>query len=107
MTAQKNATQTLQQFLADHAAIRVWHSGFDAPAGSQTEINTDTECDEDYCDAESLLSVLTDWLSLDLDAVEGESSQDSDGEWRWEWTGGEDLRNCKGNSISKIVVWAE
>lgn len=97
------ATVTLTDFLAEHAICRVWHTGFDAPTGDEHILSDDDG--EDYCGSEELLGVLTDWLGLDLDAVEGSVSQDADGELRWEWAGGEDLRNCRGNSIYRLVVW--
>lgn len=100
-------TMTLADFLAAHSICRVWHCAFDEPTGATTNINTDTDCDEDYCDAESLLSIVTDWLSFQPESVEGAVTQDSDGEWRWEWSGGVDHRNCRGNSVYQLVVWAE
>lgn len=101
MTAIKSS---LEAFLSEHAIIRVWHTAFDCPAGDEHALDTDAD-GEDYCDEEGLTSILTDWLSLDLGSVEGEVTQDSDGEWRWEWEGGEDIRNCCGNSIFRLVVW--
>lgn len=101
-------TLTLESFLAEHAICRVWHAGFDTPTGDELSLNVgDDVSDEDYCDGEQLLSVLTDWLSLELAEVEGTVSRDKDGEYRWEWAGGEDLRNSRGNSIYRLIVWAE
>lgn len=76
----------------------MFDTAFDCPAGDECVLDTD-EDGEDYCDSEGLISILTDWLSLDLGSVEGKVTQDSDGEWCWEWKGAEDLRNCRGNSI--------
>jgi hypothetical protein len=100
-------TMTLQDFLAEHAICRVLHVGFDCPAGSEDVINEDEDAGDDYCDGEGLLSILTDWLALDLDEVEGTVSRDRDGEHRWTWDGAGDHRNCRGNSIYKLVVWGE
>ena len=99
-------TLTLEQFLAEHAICRVWHTAFDTPAGEEHSLDLDAD-GEDYCDSEALLGILTDWLALDLGEIEGTVSRDSDGEWRWEWDGGTDRRNCRGNSITQLIVWGE
>jgi hypothetical protein len=108
-TSPVTATETtLQAFLAEHAIVRVWHTGFDEPAGDEHIINTDEDAaDEDYCDSEGLLSILTDWLTLDLSEIEGTVTRDDDGEFRWEWDGEGDRRNCRGNSIYRLTVWGE
>lgn len=100
----EQTTQTLADFLADHAICRVWMAGQGCPAGR--ELVLDLEDDgEDYCDSENLL----DFLPHGSQELGGSVTKDADGERRWEPTdlSDVDLRDGRQNSIYKLVVWAE
>lgn len=98
---------TLADFLAGHSLLRVWYAGFGVPTGRTYELNTDTDCDEDYCDSESLANVLESCGAHDAAAeLIGAVTTDDDGETRWEWVRGGEPRDDRGNSLTKLVVWA-
>lgn len=109
MTATNARTMTLDAFLAEYAICRVWHCGTYAPTGSESALNTDTDCDEDYCDAEGLLSVLNDFLNCGEWELDGTVTQDSDGEYRWSVDSlvDIDLTDFRGNTVYNLTVWGE
>lgn len=105
MTATK--TMTLPEFLKTYAACRVWYVSLGAPTGSELIVNTDEDAGEDYCDAETLLGADPVPQAI-AESATGTVSDDGDGETRWEWDGaGADLRDCRSNTVTRLVVWGE
>jgi len=111
MTPQAKAnarTMTLADFRAQYAATAYWYAGVGSPAGTELRVETDTECDEDYCDGQQLAESLDEIVRSEGD-WEGAVTRDSDGEYRWEVgsLSDVDLRDCGGNTIYNLVVWGE
>lgn len=99
-------TTTLAEFLSQHPVIRVWYTSTDSPAGRQYEINTEAD-GEDYCDAEGLHSIITDYLRIHEDSeISGRVTTDADGEFRWTWESEDySFTTLRGNIITQLVVW--
>jgi len=99
-------TMTLEAFLAEYAACRVWHVSVASPAGSELAVNTDEDAaDEDYCDGETLVGTIPE-VALEL---AGTVSRDADGEYRWEVESfqGSGVRDYVGSTVLNLKVWGE
>lgn len=105
MTATNNNTRTLtlDAFLAEYTACRLWWCGVGAPTGTELVVNTDTDCDEDYCDSQSLIECIPNGCGN----LDGTVTQDRDGEWRWDVDSLQGVTDNRGNTIYNLVAWGE
>lgn len=105
MTTTKKAerTMTLGDFLSTYACCRVWWTSAGSPTGEELALNTDTEIDEDYCDAETLL----DFIPRNTGHLDGTVTRDGGGEWRWEVDSLQDehATDFNRNTLFNLVVW--
>jgi len=100
-----NETKTLAEFLAERDICRVWWAGHGSPAGVEMVLNEDA-ADDDYCSEQDLLDLPFVQDGMD---IPGEVSTDADGESRWDPVAPREktLRDFNGNTINRLVVWAE
>lgn len=105
-TTTETRTMTLGDFLGTYAAVRVWYTSTGSPAGQELALNVgDDVADEDYCDAESLLSFIPEGTA-DLEGTVTRFGRDK---WRWEVDSLADaaVKDQFGNTIFDLVVWGE
>lgn len=108
MTANETKTMTLSEFLSNYAICRVWYITTAKPYGHEHFLNTDTDCDEDYCDSEGLMNVLGFCgATKHAEELEGKVTRDSDGEYRWDVISFEDVdaRDTNSNTLLNVAVW--